>query len=292
MSIKNKALITIFILFIALIGIYLLVNKKQQLQPQWDIKRVVRYAFQLENKSNKPLTNVVFKTYAPLAQTSTQRVIDIESSHPFNKIDTEFGNQVLEFDIEFIPPYGKKKIQITAELVLSEILAPSSNDFDFYLLPQPQIESKHQFITKIAKQFDSKSSHASENIFYWVVDNVEYTGYGQKDKGASYAAKFLQGDCTEFAYLNTAINRANGIPSRAVNGYVVEHDAKLNAFDFHTWSEVWKDNTWINIDPQKSSYMENQFHYIAMNIVTDQINKEKPFKRFWVSNPKLIVTMK
>jgi transglutaminase-like putative cysteine protease len=292
MSIKVKGFISVLSIILLLVIVYIYKHQSKEIQAMWDTKRTLRYTFQLENKTNKPITNVVFKTYAPIKLTSTQQVIKIDSSMPFNQVDTKYGNTVLEFDIEFIPPFGKKIIQVTSELLLSDVLAESESQFDFYLLPQPQIESDHQFIKNIAAKFNSNQENVSEAVFKWVVENVEYTGYGQKDRGATYAAQYLQGDCTEFAYLNTAINRAIGRPSRAVNGYFVEHDTKLNAFDFHTWSEVWQDNTWINIDPQKNSYKNNQSNYIAMNVVTDQLNQDKEFKRFWVSNPELIVTMK
>ncbi len=259
--------------------------------PDWSTERTIRYAFTLENKTSEPLVNSSFKTYSPLELTSTQKLINIESTHEFKKIKDTSGNQVLEFNVPFMPPYGKKRVLITAELLLSEVAAGGDpSDLLYTSELQPLIEVNDRRVKNIASQFDPAKKSVYQDVFDWLVENIEYTGYGQKDKGAAFAAEFLEGDCTEFAYLNVAINRILNIPSRAVNGYVVTHDSKLNTSDFHTWNESWIDQAWQVTDAQMGNFLENQHTYIAMNVV-DDIGNSKNFKKFWVSNPDLTVTM-
>ena len=47
-----------------------------------------------------------------------------------------------------------------------------------------------------------------------------YVGYIKNDRGALYALKTKEGDCTEFMHLFVALCRANKIPARCIGGYV------------------------------------------------------------------------
>ena len=287
-----KYLIITALLLAGVLGTILMVLTDKPKQPQWDIERNIRYSFTLENKTAKPMQNIVFKTYSPVIISSTQKLMELNSTHTFTKQPDIYGNQVMEFNIDFIPPYGKKKISITAGLLLSKIVAGTDSKDALFVSEQPLIETNSEAIQKLANNLKSQAGDLQKNIFNWLVDNIEYSGYGMRDKGALYAIQELQGDCTEYAYLNVALNRVLGFKSRAVNGYVVTHDKKLAASGFHTWSEIWLDNGWQVIDAQKKALLENQENYIAMNIVVDTNKSNKAFKRFWVSTPDLIVTMK
>ncbi|MCF6288625.1 MAG: transglutaminase-like domain-containing protein [Proteobacteria bacterium] len=295
-AIKVKYLMAVTLVIVLLFVVFKF-NKVKQ--PEWKEKRTIRYSYIIENNTSAPQQNVIFKSYSPLTISSTQKLVDLVSTQKFKKQLDKFGNQVMVFDIDFLPPYGKKKITVTATLLLSKIVAGAGSDDELYLSSQPKIEIKNQSIKNLAQKLSVQSSdsyNTQKNIFNWLVDNIDYSGYGMQDKGALYALQNMQGDCTEYAYLNVALNRVLGIPSRAVNGYVVNHDSKLNAAGFHTWSEVWLDGGWQVVDAQKKEFMSNQQNYIAMNIVTntdtDTHNKKQNFKRFWISNPDLIVTMK
>ncbi|VAW36279.1 hypothetical protein MNBD_GAMMA01-1484 [hydrothermal vent metagenome] len=293
--VKVKYFIVLSLVMVALLIAYIALNKVKQ--PKWETKRIIRYAYIIENKTPESIKNIVFKSYSPLTISSTQKLVALKSNHTFKNQPDKFGNQVMVFDIDFIPPYGKKKLTITATLLLSEIVAGAGLDAKLYLSSQPKIEIENQSIINLAHELELSAQtadvHATQkNIYHWLVDNIDYSGYGMGDKGALYALQNLTGDCTEYAYLNVALNRVLGVPSRAVNGYVIFHDAKLNSSEFHTWSEVWLNGGWQVIDAQKNKFFEDQQNYIAMNIVIDTDSKNKAFKRFWISNPNLTVTMK
>jgi hypothetical protein len=260
--------------------------------PEWEIDRTIRYGFTLENKTSNPMRNIVFKTYSPLTISSTQKLENLESNRNFTTQIDEFGNQVMLFDIDFIAPYAKKNISITAGLILSKIAAGANTENEIFVSKQPLIDIENKAIKKLALGLGKNTENPQKVFFDWLVDNINYSGYGMQDKGASYAINNLAGDCTEYAYLNVALNRVIGVPSRAVNGYVVNHDTKLNISELHTWSEVWMDDGWQVIDAQKNNYLENQQDYIAMNIVIDTFDNPNQFKKFWVSKKDIVVTIK
>ena len=62
------------------------------------------------------------------------------------------------------------------------------------------------------------------------------------DGSASEAARTREGDCTECAVLLAALLRANGIPSRCVNGLVYSEDdfaGQKDVFVYHMWTQAW-----------------------------------------------------
>ena len=294
MLVMNKKRIFLYVfLIIALIVIIAtwVKNTENSLKPEWTQKRTIRYSFVIENKTKEIVKNVVFKTYSPLIISSTQKLENLKSNYDFIKQKDEFGNQELTFKIALIPPYSKKQISITAELLLSNLAAGAAMDKELFLMPQALIESKNKRILRFVSAFKGTKKEKLEKIYNWEVENINYSGYGFRDKGALYALNNLEGDCTEFAYLMVAASRALNIPARAVNGYVVNHNSKLNPSEFHSWAEVWVDGGWQVIDAQKKEFMSNQQDFIAMNIITDE-SKKQLFKKFLISHSNLTITMK
>jgi len=286
---KSKSMILGVLVLIVTAGWWLFIKSPAVVQ-EWNIDRTIRYAFLLENKQSTVAKDVEFQVYAPVSMTSTQQVTAVTSNDPFTRKKDIYGNDVLVFDIAYLAPFAKKKVVVTAQLKLSETALGAASEQPLYLTTQPQIELDDEHVIEVAQQFTDLGDEAPEQVHDWLVEHIEYSGYGSKDKGAAFAAKTRSGDCTEYAYLNTAINRILGIPARAVNGYVITQDAKLNPTDFHTWSEVWMDGGWQVVDPQKNVYRDKQHQYIAMNIVADTAEHSQ-FKKFWVSDPSLKVTM-
>ncbi|MBX9679422.1 MAG: transglutaminase-like domain-containing protein [Gemmataceae bacterium] len=65
---------------------------------------------------------------------------------------------------------------------------------------------------------------------------------------ADHVAKTLEGDCTEFAMLTTAMCRAEGIPARTAVGLIYADTKAGPGFAFHMWTEVHIKGRWIPID--------------------------------------------
>ncbi len=256
--------------------------------------RHIRYGFTLRNTTNELLPKAEFWAYAPVGQTSTQRLLRLTASHPYRLIEDDMGNQILHFEFKDVPPHGSKVVMIQAELGTSDKANPVSvKKVDRFLAPQPYIESSAKQIVALAQSLrkDSKQDTA-KSAYDWVVANVSSEFYIPDDRGALYALENKNGDCTEFAYLFAALGRANAIPTRAVGGYVVTENAILKAVDYHNWAEFYQDGAWHLADAQKRRYMQDQSSYVAMRIIApDTQNPLGSSHRFHYSGAGLAVTM-
>ena len=235
----------------------------------YPIKKVIQYGYTLQNSSSTLLKKADFRTYSPVKQTATQKLVKLVVSHPYRLIEDEHGNQVLVFEFENMPPNSAKVIAITAELALANkpnsISAPTSA----FLGSEPFIEANNVQVQKLAHTLISGTPfETAKNIQGWLVDNIQSIAYIPDDRGALYALKQRSGDCTEFSYLFAALARANGLPARVMGGYVYENNAALNAADYHNWVEFFTDGVWHIADPQKKNLASRQSHYVAMRVIT------------------------
>jgi len=237
--------------------------------PNYSIPRQIRYSFTLQNTTNQLLRNAEFWTYAPVKQTPTQRCVSLETSHPYELIADDLGNQILYFRFDTMPPYATKIITIKADLELSHI--PNripTDDLRPFLRSEKYVESDDPKLSEFAGRFkESEPVKTAENIFRWVAGNLKYTGYVGNDRGALYGFNHKKGDCTEYMYLFAAFCRANKIPARCIGGYMCRENTILKPSAYHNWAEIYEDHTWKNVDPQNKVFMQNQSDYIAMRII-------------------------
>jgi hypothetical protein len=89
--------------------------------------------------------------------------------------------------------------------------------------------------------------------------------------GAKYAVDKRRGDCTEYAYLVTALARVNGIVARPLGGYVMDRNGSPKADEYHNWAEVYVDGSWRLIDAQKENNQTNIEQYVAMQVISQKI---------------------
>lgn len=235
----------------------------------YPLKKVVQYGYTLQNISSNLLKKAEFRTYAPVKQTATQKVLKLVVSHPYRLMEDEYGNQVLAFEFENMPPNSTKVISITAEMALANkpnsLAAPASA----FLGSEPYIETNNEQVQTLAQSLISGSLfETANNIQRWIASNIQSEVYIPDDRGALYALKRRSGDCTEFSYLFAALGRANGIPTRIMGGYVYENNATLKATDYHNWAEFYTDGVWQLADPQKKNFAAKQSSYVAMRVIS------------------------
>jgi len=262
----------------------------------YDLNRSVKYSFTLKNKSNTVKRNVSFYVYAPVATTSSQITTSIQSSLPYMLVKDELGNQLMHFDIEMLPPFATKVVNISAKLNMAKLPNYEKlTEKDAYIKPESNIESDNEKILAVAEQLKSGTDiETAEQLLNWVHANIKYSGYIEDDRGALYALNNRKGDCTEYMYLYTALARASGIPSRGVAGYVYGEDAVFKPNDFHNWSEIYIDGRWRVVDPQNGKFLDNDSHYIAMRILSDSVTLPKQMnnsQQFSVANSDIVVRM-
>lgn len=297
---RKKIHIAILILCILFLAIYLMrSNHEYRTSPDtgYTIPRTLRYGFTILNTGNTPIKIGIFKTYAPVKKTAFQTCRHIAASHPFTIENDMYGNQLMIFKLEPMPPYGSRIITITAELLLS--VTPNStpeNNPDIWLQSETYIESDQKDIIATADSLISRTLTETEaNILNFVADHITYSGYVKNPRGALYAFTQKKGDCTEYMYLFTALSRAAGIPARGIGGYIVAENAVLNPVAYHNWSEFYDNGRWQVADPQNRVFMKNSDTYIAMRIIPplneSNESKEISFNRFHVEGQGLTARM-
>jgi transglutaminase-like putative cysteine protease len=233
------------------------------------IQRQIQYSFTLQNFSGQTLKNAEFWAQAPVRQTANQKCERLEVSHPHQLLSDEQGNQTLYFRLPEMPAFGTVIVSVKATLSLSDAphRLPGANP-NSYLKPEPFCESEAPEITRLANSFSpGKPVVAAEEIFNWVTANIQYAGYLRNERGALYALKNRQGDCTEFMYLFAALCRARKIPARNIGGFVCAGNTVVKPGEYHNWVEFFDGNAWRLADPQRKAWMKDGSHYIAMRVI-------------------------
>lgn len=256
------------------------------------IIRHIQYSFLLQNTTNHVVKDVRFWTYAPVAQTSTQKCIRVDSTEDHALIKDELGNQILHFRFEELPPYSTRKITIQAQLKLNDSPIRLSTNKNLYLGPERYVESDHPEIQLLAEKFTTGSPFERANSVYrWVAGNVRYSGYTKDNLGALYALKNRRGDCTEYMWLFVAICRASNIPARGVGGYVLNKSDTLEPSAYHNWAEFYDNGLWYISDPQRSMFVKDAVQYIAMQIIGPAKNPMGDANRFLIQGQGVEVKM-
>jgi hypothetical protein len=221
--------------------------------------RPIHYSFTITNMGNTVAKEVHFWTYAPIGQTALQ------TSVPYQLITDDLGNQILHFTFNNIPPYAGQIITIEAGFSPA---AHVNQDAKLYLKAEPFCESDDPTIIELARKLKASTTIKTvENIFQWVSSNVRYAGYLKNPRGALYALKYREGDCTEYMYLFVALCRADKIPARGIGGYLANGNPVLKPDAYHNWAECYLDGAWRIIDPQRKIFMGDQGLYIPLHII-------------------------
>lgn len=83
----------------------------------------------------------------------------------------------------------------------------------------------------------------------WVKANMKAFEFSQAMATADNVARTLQGDCTEYAMLATAMCRAAGVPARTALGLVYAPGGNGKPYlAYHMWFEVYAQEQWLPLD--------------------------------------------
>jgi len=257
--------------------------------------KTVHYRYLIRNSTDQPVPEARFFVRAPARLTGTQECLRIESSHSHEIATDASGGQVLEFTFANFPPYASKTISIRATLSLASVPTETLEaDPRRFSAPMTGDDAQGDRIRQLAARLKSKRvSDTASNIYRWVADNIEYTGYSSKAKGAARTFVDRQGDCTEFADLFVALSRAVGIPARRVSGYYAPDTNILKPMNSHDWAEFYEDGAWRIADPQQRNFNDRYSEYIATKIYAP-VPASGPFDgfhRFFVHGSGLKVKM-
>lgn len=177
-----------------------------------------------------------------------QEALQISFSHPPQRIYVQEGQRYAEF--RFSRPRETLSLQMDLSLRLFPPAPQPDPQLDpaRWLISEPLIEVEAPEIQALARQVRGADVLTTLRQSYRaVIRTLRYDPDQQGSLGAQAALLQGQGDCTEFADLLTALLRANGVPARTVNGWVLGvSDTNPN----HHWTEVWLPNRgWVPVDP-------------------------------------------
>lgn len=211
--------------------------------------------------------------------TPYQEVNSIKISPENYKLLTdEYGNEYAEFDFSEHPTGTQITVEIDYEIAVNELVYDLSlckgELLDEYIAPELHIESANPQLMEIAKNL-SKGKNPCEQAraFYdYAGDNLTYT-FNQNSWGAQATMGFMGSDCTEFASLVIALNRAEEIPARYFEGLLyMDNEATDLANTQHAWLDVYLPGIgWVAADPtlgRDRNYREHYFaHYTPDHII-------------------------
>lgn len=255
------------------------------------VEKIIHYDFTLSNPTGTVVKDVVFKTYAPVPETSAQQVVTLIVSDEYTSETDVDDNHILRFDIARMVPYSTKIITIKVVLTMAEapVKIPLNNG-DRYLRREKFIEVTDPLIQKTAASLKVRNELATiKNIYRRTGAIITDNNIQPVTRGALYALNNGEGDCTEYTYLFTALCRAAGIPTRAVAGYSCPESKRLNPTTYHNRAEVFYDGAWRPVDAQNDIFFEGTADFVTMKILDNDVSDS--FEKFFVAPDVVKVRM-
>lgn len=137
----------------------------------------------------------------------------------------------------------------TAKLTRTAKTQDLESDLSKWLISEPFIEKDATEIKEVARKLRSRDLEFTlQSMMGFVVQHVRQGPYDPRDRGALWALKAKTGDCSECADLFVALCRANSIPARVCEGYVLPLVPGETLK--HAWAEAYLDDLgWVPFDP-------------------------------------------
>lgn len=236
------------------------------------VHRQLRLSIALTNPLNEPLQDQILWLYVPVADAATQILRELSVSTAHEVLTDALGHRIVKLHLPQVAPLASKTVNVIADLEMrTEPMAEPLAQPLSWLQDERYIEVRdRQMQAKAIELKRGKSLDTGRAIYDWVRQTLHYAGYLADDLGALYALAHHQGDCTEYAYLATALARACGIPARMVGGYVSDRNFIPRANDYHNWAELYIDGTWRLLDAQKENWLTPTDQYVAFRYYSDK----------------------
>jgi len=135
----------------------------------------------------------------------------------------------------------------------AKLSADVNEDVKKYLKPGRYVQSDNPEIKKLSRKAIGDTEDAglaAEKIESFVAGYITQADFSVGYATAAEVLETKTGDCSEFAILTTALCRAAGIPARIAVGiaYIDEFAGMENSFGGHSWTQVFIDGQWYNLD--------------------------------------------
>ncbi|QOC21588.1 transglutaminase domain-containing protein [Wenzhouxiangella sp. AB-CW3] len=294
MSRKSVIILTGLAALLASTGLWFVGSTEENsgLHAAYEIERPLHWRIEVRNDSNQVLEQVSINSFIPVPESWQQYLENLESDYPVELVTDNNRHPFARVLIDRIPPYGQREIRLTADLLMADAgQIPVENASDEWLTPEPLVESDHPDIIQLASRLQRpEAADSAYAIYRWLVREIDDAGYDPVDRGALYAFKERQGDCTEYASLAVALARAMELPARMVGGYVVPESGHLSFHAFHAWAEILVDDRWVIVDGQRRDYDPDPFGYVVTHYGVRSA-RNMAWDRFFTSDPDITLSM-
>jgi len=205
------------------------------------------------------------------------------SVNPSWTIIDEHNNEIFHFRVSLVP--GKtSEVSIMVLVELNKTLCPlpsnsasyniTSPIFQEYTKSEKYVESDDPLIMEVAQNITKGCSdplNASIAICTWVNQNLDYSGFSDPARGALWALRNENGDCSEYSDLFIALCRARGIPARLMDGialWLVDSSGTQSWEKIgHDWAEVYFQNIgWVWVDPTTGDFACSDGNRLAIQL--------------------------
>jgi len=196
----------------------------------------------------------LIKDWKPYQVVSLKQVTPVD----FETFTDEYGNQYALFWLYDIQPGESVPINIEYEVTVNaldyDLRDCSGEMLDGFTYAEDYLEVDDNAISSqsyVLMQNVVTYCQGARNIYDYVIDSMNYSGYVTGDRGALAAMQSGSGDCTEYADLMIALSRASGVPARFIEGVTYSRDGFYDEGQTkHDWLEVFLPGSgWVPMDP-------------------------------------------
>ena len=242
------------------------VDKVQFKVPEaYNQERIVTFNWTLKNDSGRFLKDTSFTVYAPVALTAFQACQSIEADRKFKLSKDNYQNQLLTFNIARFAPYQTLTIRIKSLVKLSKKPQPIALLPADFLAPSTHIQSTAKPVRQHLSRLPEAASQARAT-YNWLTGNMKKTAYQAKDLGAVQALLHKKGDCSEFASLFAALNRAAAVPTQYLSGYYCPENTALKSGKYHNANFFYTNESWHFADSHHKNFKESHDQFIVFTV--------------------------
>jgi transglutaminase-like putative cysteine protease len=190
-----------------------------------------------------------------------QKVHKIEYSKEPTKVFDEGGYSLARFMFDNPEETTKFAVTVDAEVYRYDLATAMAVDkkqrqfddkeeLEKFKVDEKYLEKDAPELQAIAKKLVGKTEEITAyNTMVFVIANLKRGPFDKMNHGALWALEKKIGDCTEFADLFLALCRANRLPARFCEGYLISDVAKDDTAK-HDWAEVYfAKYGWVPFDP-------------------------------------------
>jgi len=155
---------------------------------------------------------------------------------------------------------------------------PNLDTLANYLKPTPYIESENKVLKTRALAIVKKETDPVkklEKLNNWVFKWIKTKDHGLIMATALEAYEKKQGDCSEHAFLLSALCKAVDIPTRLILGIAGN---KKNQFTFHMWIEAFV-GEWVEVDPTWKQFPIDSNHFSVERTIGNPKNLNRAYSK-------------